>query len=362
MKFRSASETAFEEFNARKAMPKNILSFGVDFLDDALSGIMPDDLVLIGAPSGAGKTQLCCNIALANIENGKRVHYIALEAGRYEIERRLKFNLVFNRYISDPNRPRLPRLSFSSWLKGGEIKELEKYEIAAAEYFDQAYKHLFLLYKEQRFGDKELVKSVLSCSDDTDLILVDHVHYFDFDDDNENRAIKNIAKTVRTLALDHQKPIILVAHLRKRDKANEELVAGLDEFHGSSDLYKIATKVITMSPGRSASDGTFETFFRTPKNRLDGSATRYIAQEFFNPKTGAYEKGKYKLGWCDQKRSAGFAEVDHAQQPEWSRLRRGVLSENSGGARVSGHVGNRAQTLQRMPYRDSGDGVGELCD
>jgi archaellum biogenesis ATPase FlaH len=322
--FKSSSSVAFEEFEERKKTPAKGLRFGVDFLDDALNGILPDDLILLGAPSGAGKTQLCCNIALANLEDGKRVHYIPLEAGKFEIERRLKFPLVFERYMADPNRPQLPkRLTFSTWLSGAFVKELEPYEIAAAEFFEKGYRDLFTCYKQKRFGLSELLQSVALCADETDLILIDHVHYFDFDDDNENRAIKEIAKTVRSLALEEQKPIVLVAHLRKRDRSNEDLVAGLDEFHGSSDLYKIATKVVTISPGRMTQDGLFETFFRTPKNRFEGGATRFIAREFFSPKKGAYEQNKYQLGWADQKRSKGFEPLDRSVYPEWSRLRSG---------------------------------------
>src|SRR5690606_17377988 len=100
---------------------------------------------------------------------------------------------------------------------------------------------LFLFYKTKTFGTNELLLAVAECSKDTDLIIVDHVHYFDFDDDNENRAIKDLAKIVRQLSIEEQKPIILIAHLRKRDKKNPDLVADLEEFHGSSDLYKIAT-------------------------------------------------------------------------------------------------------------------------
>ena len=50
----------FEKFRHNK------LSFGVKFLDAALGGILPDDLVLIGAPSGVGKTGFVTNLAAAS--------------------------------------------------------------------------------------------------------------------------------------------------------------------------------------------------------------------------------------------------------------------------------------------------------
>lgn len=318
--FRSSADNSFPERAARELTKGKAMRFGVEFLDDALRGIYPDDLILLGAPSGIGKTQLCCNIAYANIEDGKRVHYIALEASEYEIERRLKFPLVFERFMSDPNRPKLQRrLNYPDWLMGAFTAELKDYEQSAAEFFETAFRDLHVYYKQDNFGVSELIQSVMHASGQTDLIIIDHVHYFDFDDDNENRAIREIAKTVRSLALEEQIPIILVAHLRKRDKQNEDMCAGLEEFHGSSDLYKIATKVITIAPGGPDQFGNFRTFFRIPKNRIDGGVTRFLGLEFFNPKKGAYELGKYQIGWADLKRKEGFGAIDGTYRPDWAR-------------------------------------------
>ncbi len=332
--FKSSADIAYAEIAKRELTPKKLMRFGIEFLDHALKGIYPDDLILLGAPSGVGKTQLCCNIAYANIEDGKTVHYIALEASEFEIERRLKFPLVLERYLADPNRPQLAkRITYSDWLAGDYVEQLREYELASAKFFESAFKNLYVYYKEQNFGVNELIQAVLQASAKTDLIIIDHVHYFDFDGDNENRAIKEIAKTVRTLAIEMQKPIILVAHLRKRERMNEELVAGLDEFHGSSDLYKIATRVVTFAPGGPDEAGNFKTFFRIPKNRIDGGVTRFLGQELFNPKRGFYESGSYKVGWCDLKRKEGFAEVGGPYYPAWARSN--VGGGNGGSNRVN---------------------------
>lgn len=316
--FKSSSIRIDGEIDRRRKNQANRLSFGVDFIDDATRGILRDDLILIGAPSGIGKTQLCCNIANANLADGKKVFYIALEASEDEIERRLLYPLVMERFLSDPNRPNV-KVTFPDWLLGDHLDALKEYEESALQFFRAAYTGLHLYYKQDKFGISELIQSVLIAAIEADLILIDHVHYFDFDDENENKAIKEIAKTVRSLAIDKQIPIVLVAHLRKRDRNNDDLCAGLEEFHGSSDLYKIATKVVTMAPGDIQADGTFETFFRVPKNRIDGGVTRFLAREFYNYKKGAYEKGKYQIGRADQKRSKGFVALEPISRPSWTR-------------------------------------------
>lgn len=288
--FKSVAERSAEEKNNRVNLKGKLLKFGVHFLDLSFRGIFPNDLILIGAPSGIGKTQFCVNMALKNIEDGKRVHFIALEADDYEIERRLKYSIVANSYFADHNRPSLSgeRLSYVDWAMGEYEMQLRPYE-SLAETLMGGYKDLFTFYKQKEFGYDELIENALSVAMETDLIIVDHVHYFDFEDDNENRAVKKIAKTAREICQLIGKPIVLVAHLRKRDRKGAELIAGIDEFHGSSDLTKIATKIVTIAPGNAVAPGKYETYFRIPKSRMDGGVTRYVAKLIYDSSMNAYQ-------------------------------------------------------------------------
>lgn len=315
--FIQSNSLSFSEFESRKNKREGILTFGIDFLDDAMAGILKNDLILIGASSGAGKTQTCCAIAKANIEKGKRVHFIALEAEYAEIERRIKYQIFAKHFFADMQRPNV-HISFQDWMLGDFLETCAKHEALAASEFANAYANLFTYYKQDKFDLNDLILKVCECADDTDLIIVDHVHYFDFDDENENRAVKEIAKTARTLTLEQGKPIILVSHLRKRDRGSLDLVPGLEEFHGSSDLYKIATKAVTLSPGRWSPEGKYETFFRIVKNRFEGSVTRNIASCNYLTKEGNYEKGYY-LGDANRKREDGFSELGADFYPGWAR-------------------------------------------
>lgn len=317
--FIKESDYSKQETIKRKEDSQNRISYGISFLDDATGGISRNDLVLIGAPSGVGKTQLCCNIAYSALMQGKKVHYIALEAEEFEIGSRLKYPIFFNFYKDDPD-PNKPNvfLNYRKWKMGEYIEILKKYDEMTDDFFSKAYKDLYTFYKRSRFDINDLIKNVLDVSTETDLIIVDHVHYFDLEDDNENRAIKKIAMTARDLSLEEGKPIILISHLRKRDKWNTDLVAGLDEFHGSSDLYKISTTTITISGGPVQSDGNYETYFRIPKYRIDGGVSRYCAKAIYNPKTNQYED-RYYLGKSSQKRELEFEEID--KKPEWYRYK-----------------------------------------
>lgn len=327
MGFLRSIEQTFDEVNQRKSARNGLLSFGIDYLDHAMVGILKNDLILIGAGSGAGKTQTCCNIARANVEKGKNVHYIALEAEYLEIERRIKYQLFAKHFFSDPNRPNVS-ISFQNWMLGDFIESCVAYEALAAQEFMNTYQSLFTFYKSNKFDIDDLIRTVTECSDDTDLIILDHVHYMDLDDNNENRAIKEIAKTARDLALEMGKPIILVSHVRKSDsRGSVSFAPGLEEFHGSSDLYKIATKAITIGPGAMNSDGQIETYFRIVKNRFEGSVTRYIGKCFYNSKEGKYGRS-YEIGDAYQTRDNCFQQLDRGIYPTWGEYFRA----NSGGS------------------------------
>lgn len=292
--FKRSSDRLEDERAYRKKLKGRFLRFGISFLDEATRGISPNDLMLLGAPTGVGKTELCVHIALANIEDGKRVHFIALEADFEEIERRLLYALIARQFYDDPNRPRLLiKLNMSSWMRGDYEEALSGYEELAKKYLSSALNGLFTFYKADKFNTDDLIHSVMGAASETDLVIVDHIHYFDWETD-DNRAIKEIAKTARQVSIHSGKPILLVAHLRKRDRHNKELVPGIDEFHGSSDLSKIATKVITIAKGPRDPSGKSVTFMRICKNRLDGSVTGYVARMLFDFKTKTYDR-KIKL-------------------------------------------------------------------
>ena len=289
MSFLCVKESSFAEIEPRTKNRERLLSFGIDYLDDSMLGIMPNDLILIGAYSGAGKTAICCNIAAANIAKGKRVHYIALEAEIYEIERRIKYQFFANFFFKDPERPKID-INFQNWMMGDYFESCKLYEAQAQKEMEEKFSTLFVLYKQNKFDVQDLIFTVTSFSDETDLIIVDHIHYFDYDDDKENRAIKEIAKTARMLTLEQGKPMILVSHLRKRDRTTDDICPGIEEFHGSSDLYKIATKAVTLGPGDSDTAGQIDTYFRVVKNRFDGSVTRFIGKAAYLQKEGKYDQ------------------------------------------------------------------------
>ena len=296
----SFAERIRTEKAAREKRQLNRLSFGISFFDDALNGIQ-NDLVLVGASSGVGKTELSTHIATTNAGKGKRVHFFALEAEPNEIEQRIKYKylaqMMFRGLIPKPIPGKT--IDYADWYDGKYNAAWGPYEAEADAFLAATYPTLFTMYREfGTFTADDFARQLLAIQDETDLVIIDHFHYFDFEDQNENRAMKETVKKIRDIALLTQKPIVLVAHVRKKDSRSRQLIPGLEDFHGTSDIGKIGTKAIMLSPCHSVdlNDKTrFPTFMRAVKYRQGSHRTRNLAVCNFSVEANAYENN-YHLG------------------------------------------------------------------
>lgn len=316
---KAAPERLKGEREERLSNGKRTLPFGVSYLDAVAGGISPNDMILMGGRSGAGKTQLATLIALSNAEQGRRVHYFALEAEPREIERRIKYVLI-NRHISDWKRTDLyGRMNMLDWYMGRLDKDTQGIEEIVDEEIKNRFSTLFTYYRGKDFTVENFEKLFYAVQDKTDLVIVDHLHYFDFDDENENAAQKRIVKKIRDLALVIGKPVLLLAQLRKQVGNNVSLVPDQEEFHGSSDIFKIATKVITIAPAfdqKVRNPREMLTYMRVPKCRLEGSRIRYTAQLCYNRTLNCYEP-KFSIGQLI-KGGKEFQPIENLDDlPEW---------------------------------------------
>jgi replicative DNA helicase len=297
---------SFEVFFQRDALQRKvdgelIIPYGVSFLDEALCGIIPGDIVLIGAKTGVGKTQFATQVALNAAQKYKRVHYFALEAEQNEIERRLLHSEMAKAYWLLPSHRRLVNVAgfrYVDWRVGKFsqdplIQEIEKQAIVRVR---QQTTNLSVHYRPNGMTVDEFLSCLEGIQLDCDLLILDHFHYFDWEENNENHAIKTAVKKIRTAALKHRVPILLVAHLRKSDGRLNKTIPEIDDFHGSSDLSKICTSAILIARANlETQSGNSATHFYIAKSRNSGDAAHYVGTVGYNLRTGTYEK-PYCLG------------------------------------------------------------------
>jgi replicative DNA helicase len=243
---------------------------GVKVIDDVFGGILNTDIVLLGAKTGAGKTGLAAQIALYNAQIGKRVYMFALEAEKDEIEMRIIYELVVGKAMSvNPKK----KYNYKHW-RLGRYKELSSYYQEAMDSVKN-FENFKVFYREKEFGVQDFIKHVMVIKEDSDLIIVDHIHYFDLQGENENRALSDAIKKIRDVALIAGVPIVLLAHLRKSANTTFKLVPDIDDFHGSSDLTKVCTKAVIVAPGGNSDNGV-DTFFSFPKFRGFSAPSKYL--------------------------------------------------------------------------------------
>ncbi len=305
---------AFPERNFSRPQEQHCV-FANKFLDDALGGIYPDDLVVITAKTGAGKTEMVSQIAQANSVLGKKVHMFALEAYEGEIEDRIVFRMIAQEYYREQGTRNIhPR--FQDWVQGRQ-NFLSPHEAHVRRIANEKFKTLNLFYRDNNFNVETFHASVGQIEDRTDLIIVDHLHHFDLESNDEVRELKLTIKKIRDLMLFYRKPTVLVAHIRKSDKRSQGLLPDIEELHGSSEISKVATKIIAAGPAYDVTPdpGTFPTYLRILKNRQDGSVTRFIACSHFNIRTNSYE-GHYGVGLY-QPHETEFKPMPISDQPSW---------------------------------------------
>lgn len=285
--FKSSADRVKDERDSRLVNAEHALPYHHAFLDDYLRCIMPHDLILIGAATGVGKTELARSIAASTAATGKHVHYFALEAEPYEIERRTKFavlsGMVARRGIRIPGG-----MNYADWYCGRLEQHLREIDDEADAQVSDRYKTLHTYYRGSKFDHDDIRRLFLAINTQTDLIVLDHLHYVDIEDENENRGFKRTMKMIHDVSIGIGKPVILVVHLRKRDQSRrKDLVPTIDDVHGSSDIGKICTRAVILAPAPKSSieecpvrDGQYGTFFSIPKDRVSGACHQLALCEF----------------------------------------------------------------------------------
>lgn len=321
--FESVSVSGQREEFDRLAEQDRHLPFGVSFLNDCFGAILPTDVVLCGADSGVGKTETAKFLAGYVAKNKNvPVHYFALEAEKDEIARRIKFGIMGNLYRKDHEYSTPGLISYRNFRLNRINEELKPYQKIAQEILDNDYKNLHVSYgcnaPNGQFGARDLEKEIYKIRDNTALVVVDHLHYMDLGE-NENLEMTNLVKNIRTMSLKFEIPFLLVCHIKKSDSRFAPLVPSKEDYHGSSNIYKVSTLAFTMSraSGYISTDsraiGT-PTFFRVTKTRIDGSGMYNCGVAFFDHFAMEYTP-YYSCGHLNKKGDKWYPNTD--QMPFW---------------------------------------------
>jgi replicative DNA helicase len=297
--------------------------FGIPFLDDAIGAISPTDLIVVGAATGLGKTEFCvtlCDEASKKVQ----VTFFALEAEMYEVQQRLLYRKFADIVLKKPNLN--THISYRDFRLGVFETKFES-EISQAQGAVANTIGFRTIYRTGAYGVRDFCKNLMALKEESGLMVVDHLHYFDTTNPNELNHIKESIKLIRDTALIAGIPIVLVSHLRKKDKFHYEFPT-LDELHGSSEISKRATIIILIEKAVkfqiSKDKQISSTIMHIAKLRHEGGVQRYYGLLKFNLRKRVYENEYYLL----EKDKDGFKAIDRKENLPWWANRARVFEPN----------------------------------
>lgn len=307
-------KTAIERARVHKSNinPDKLPKYYLPYFDDVLFCFAPSELTIIGADTGQGKSWMANHIALENACRGKNVYMFSLEGHETEVVSRWKWNIILREYFLNPNGKDMTFTKYQNNLIKG-IEELES--IAEKELESMIGKNL-MLFDRSASMDIDLLSQQLGLITDADLVIIDHLHYFDMiDDTNEAKHLSAIMKRIKVITEENNIPVCLVSHLRK--KMGQRGLPDNEDFMGTSNIPKIASTCLLLSAdpkNHKLADNKYSTVFRVSKSRA-GASTTLAARVMFDAREQKYE-GSYTLGKVI---SGEFKELEIEEVPYWAK-------------------------------------------
>ena len=300
----------------------NVPEYPISYLNDALLGIDRSELIVIGADTGIGKTALANDIAMFNAEKGKNVYLFSLEGDTFDVVNRERYKL-FCDFIKKSDRRDI-ELDYRKFVMNRydvDITLIIKNEI------DEILKRKYRTLKVYGGHNKSGISIDRLCSHldmlegTPDLIVIDHLQYFNFMSNNEHSEITEMLKKIQEKKKQYRVPIVLVSHLRKKGK--DRGFPENDDFHGSSNIAKQADTCIILSHvnfddentyEKQISNGIYQTGIRITKSRT-GLSQRIIGVVNFNLEKRKYEK-EYSLAIA---MPMGVKKMELENYPRWAK-------------------------------------------
>jgi len=266
-----------------------LCTYGIKPLDDCMLAINTNELIVIAAGSGIGKTELALAISRHNALKGKKVAHYNLEGGFREAIQRMKWRDMIDEYFKTREIHDFLDFEYREWsLNRSPDKRLLDLEAKVyANLKDKLNNNLFFYDNPSGLNCDEFCASLLDFHDlktafenpankskgtgfNLDLIVIDHLHYFSLDkDENEINEITRILKEAKKITENLNIPVILIAHLRKLPR--EHGIPDKEDIYGTSNIHKIANTCIIIAPDHENDnhfEGIYPTHMRIAKSRI----------------------------------------------------------------------------------------------
>lgn len=337
MSFRKYSEAFKQETDYRKNInADNLCSYGIKALDDAMIAISPNELIVIGAASGYGKTELSLAISRHNALKGKRVAHYHLEGGYVEAIQRMKYRDICDLYYTEYAKKERIDLDYRKWTMNKDQSPLmlTLESIVYSNLKEKLENRLHFYDSPQGLTCDDFLASLLDFHKletafenpfkrgggfELDLIVIDHLQYFTLEKaEDEIGEITQILKEAKRITTNYNIPVILVSHFRKLPRGHG--IPDKEDLYGTSNIHKVANTCIIVHPDHEkdkSNEGLYPTYIRVAKSRIGIRPSDCIYCDF-DIHTRAYRK-EYGMIKVYANGSVASELMTELEKPSWAR-------------------------------------------
>jgi len=250
-------EREFEESDSTLAEAKHISEFdkeadeiikssgeiknigtGYRNLDKLTGGFDKGELIIVSGATATGKTLFALNCLVNSYLHGSK-----------------HGTLIFSLEMTNPQVTARIKQMMAADMVGEETNTLPIY--------------FYMSRKPPTLGVMRKTMDILKKEGKLGMVIIDHLHYFSRVVENQSNEIGHLVREIKSLAMEYDVPIVLIAHTRKR-VAGESITKApsLDDLRDSSFIAQDADMVIMLS--RDILGDRFRLNIQVGKNRNKG--------------------------------------------------------------------------------------------
>ena len=257
------------------------------FIDKYLGGIAKNELMVIGSPSGFGKTTFANCLTFELLSAGLKSCFMSLENTMGD-------TLKLRAFLIWKEKTRNWGIKFREWSLISEDNETVQESYIEAH---DLIKQILLIENSGIYKIENLITDLDRAKNQgANVIILDHLDFIDADDTQIASSQTFMMQTIKTFVETNKIPMIAFSQLSKKiDK--RVIIPEYNDFYGSSNKSKMATSIIMIQrdfDNTIASENKYSTYFVVRKDRY-GSNTNVGERIYFDSKRGKYEDKGYRI-------------------------------------------------------------------
>jgi replicative DNA helicase len=268
----------------RNTKPEDCMPFGYRFLDEALTGIFPAELVVLGGGSGTGKSQLTTNLISKAAADGHKTFSFALEDRLEDYGMRFLYNRV------NVIRKRTGRSCYP-WndYRRNVIKDPAFPELMQQAKRELSFEGASFAMIDRKLKPEDIIAAVYDLAKlGYTFLSIDHLHWLDLDGERNNRSV-NIERFMVDLRMAQIKTGMRVWLVVQYKKLGAGGVPDLESFKDAQAITHNASYIINLwrERGESATDITKkgkESRFQVMADLISKNSGRFVETHFLVPK------------------------------------------------------------------------------